>query len=553
MAAHPAPQTLSTRSPGRIILPLLALLRRAFGVSSGMKMSTDATSGSRSPASIPEDPVLLRQMVAELLDTVAQLRGTLEKQQAHIDYLVRMTFGRRSERYEGPTLFDDVDEAQTPPPITVSEMQEVQEVVIKKRRGHGRRKGPAELPRESEVVDISEAEKTCPCCGALRIRIGADVSERVDYRPASLFIRAIERPTYICRRCEQRGDNIQAVQAPLPPEPIPRGTVGAGLLAFVIVSKWIDHLPLYRLENILGRLGWRVARSTLCDQMMACANVLTPLYELMCRRVRASAALHTDDTPITLLNPLRTAYAWVYVGDPANPYTVFDLSPGRQQEFPQKFLSGYRGFIHADGYAGYNPLYAGGATHVGCWMHARRNFFEAKEIDPGQAHEAMARIRLMYNVEAQAKQAGLAGAKLAAYRQQHAGPILQAFTDWLAKEVPRALPKSKMGEALVYAANQWPTLVRYVEDGRLTIDNSPAEQAIRPLAVGRRNWLQIAGDGGLKSAAILLSVAASAKRHGLNPWAYVRHILTECPARQPEDDFGDLLPDAWLQVHPQSN
>ena len=227
---------------------------------------------------------------------------------------------------------------------------------------------------------------------------------------------------------------------------------------------------------------------------------------------------------------------------------MFDLSVGRQQEFPETFLAGYRGFIHADAYAGYNPLYAAGATHVGCWMHARRNFFEAKDNDPARAHEALAHIRLLYAVEAEAKAKKLTGTDRAAYRQEQAGPVLQSFADWLAHEVPRVLPKSKIGEAVGYAANQWPTLVRYLQDGRLTIDNAPAEQAIRPLAVGRRNWLQIAGDGGLKSAAVLLSVAASAKRHGVNPWAYVQHILTASAARPRAADFSDLLPDAWTQV-----
>jgi len=457
-----------------------------------------------------------------------------------------MTFGRRSERIEGPTLFD----AFAPPePATAPAEPEAEATAVVKRKGHGRRKRPVDLPCEREVLDVTEAEKACPCCGHQRVKIGADVSERLDYRPARLFRRVLERPTYLCRHCEQQGHNIQAVQSPLPPEPIARGTVGAGLLAHVIVSKWFDHLPLYRLESILARLGWSVSRSTLCDQMMSCARVLTPLYELMCRRVKASFGLHADDTALTLLNPLRTAYAWVYVGDLANPYTVFDLSVGRQQEFPETFLSGYRGFIHADGYAGYNPLYAAGARHVGCWMHARRNFFEAKESDPPRAHEALARIRLLYAVEAEAKERERSGAELAAYRQEHAGPVLKSFADWLAEEVPRALPKSKMGEALVYASNQWPTLVRYLEDGRLTIDNSPAEQAIRPLAVGRRNWLQIAGDGGLHSAAVLLSIAASVKRHGVNAWVYVKHILNESAARQPHADFSDLLPDVWARAH----
>lgn len=509
-------------------------------------MSTEARSTAHDAPRLPDDLATCQQMLSELLATVAELRTTIDKQQAHIDYLVRLTFGRRSERVEGPTLFDGL---ATPEPEPTPEPPEpAVEAIIVKRRGHGRRPRP-ELPRECTVLDVTEAEKSCPCCGDQRVRIGADVSERLDYRPASLFCRVTERPTYVCRRCEQAGQDIQAVQAPLPPEPIPRGMVGAGLLAHVIVSKWVDHLPLYRLESILGRLGWDVSRSTLCDQMMTCAGVLSPLYDCMCQRVRTSFALHTDDTPIRLLNPRRTAYAWVYLGDAGNPYTVFDFTDSRQQEFPQKFLAGYQGFIHADGYAGYNPLYAAGASHVGCWMHVRRYFFEAKESAPALAHEAIARIRLLYAVETEVKEKGLVGAERAAYRQEHAGPVLEAFATWLAHEVPRALPKSKIGEAFTYASNQWPSLVRYVADGRLAIDNGPAEQVIRPLAVGRRNWLQIAGDGGLKSAAVLLSIAASAKRHAVNPWAYVRDALTTCAARPKDADFSDLLPDVWAQAH----
>jgi transposase len=508
-------------------------------------MSTAVTAPALDPTHLPDDPGVLKQMVAELLATVTQLRTTIDKQQAHIQYLVRLTFGRRTERVEGPTLFDlsvPAEDAVAAPFPDVPAPQ-----VVGKRRGHGRRARRADLPREREVLDLTEAEKTCPCCGEGRVRIGADVSERLDYRPACLFVRVLERPTYVCRHCEQKGDNIQATQRPLPPEPIPRSAVGAGLLAHVLVSKWWDHLPLYRLEGILARLGWEVSRSTLCDQTMRCAELLTPLYDCMCRRVRASFALHADDTPIVLLNPRRTAYAWVYVGDQTNPYTVFDLSAGRSQEFPEKFLAGYRSFLHADAYAGYNPLYAACATHVGCWAHARRGFFEAKDSDPARAHEALARIRLLYAVEAEAKAQGLVGTDLAVYRREHAGPVLHSFADWLAQEVPRVLPKSKIGEAIGYAANQWPTLVRYVQDGRLTIDNAPAEQAIRPLAVGRRNWLQIAGDGGLQSAAVLLSVAASVKRHGVNPWAYVRNALMESAARKPDADLGDLLPDVWAK------
>jgi hypothetical protein len=267
----------------------------------------------------------------------------------------------------------------------------------------------------------------------------------------------------------------------------------------------------------------------------------------MCARVRQSLALHTDDTPLALLAPRRTAHAWVYVGDAANPYTVFDLSVGHTQDAPQAFLNGYRGFVHADGYAGYGELYRAGATHVACLAHARRYFYDARLSDPERAHEALARIRALYAVEADAKEQQLVGDALAAYRQEHAGPVLSAFGSWLAEQAPRVLPKSAIGQAIIYATNQWPALQVYLRDGRLTIDNHPAEQAIRPLGIGRNNWLHIAGDGGLQPAGVLLSLAASARRHRLNPWDYFKHLLTELPARRSGADVSDLLPDAWAR------
>jgi transposase len=493
----------------------------------------------------------LRRVNAELLGTVAELRATIERQQVHVDKLVRISFGRKSERVAtGPTLFDDVPDTDSYPAADLPGVPDPPHgPAPPKRRGHGRRPRPVDLPRERVEIDLTEVEKACPCYQKTRIRIGADVSERLDYRPASLFVRQIVRPTYACRSCERAGGDPQMIQRPLPPEPIPRGTAAAGLLAHVIVSKYVDHLPLYRQEAILGRLGWGVTRSTLCDQVVACAGVLEPLYRLMCDRVRQSAALHADDTPVPLLAPRRTAHAWVYVGDAANPYTVFDLSVGRSRDAPTSFLKGYKGFVHADAYAGYNLVYEGGARHVGCWAHARRYFFDARLSDAERSHEALARIRALYAVEREAKDRKLTASDLAAHRQEHAGPVLTAFADWLAEQRPRVLPKSAIGEAVTYASNQWPTLGVYLSDGRLTIDNAAAEQAVRPLCVGRRNWLHLGGDGGLTPTAALLSIAASAKRHGINPWAYLTRALNALPARPAGADLADLLPDAWAKTH----
>jgi transposase len=200
----------------------------------------------------------LRRVNEELLATVTELRATVERQQAHIERLVRMTFGRRSERVAGPTLFDSLPDPEPTPPAGADAPPAPEpptEPATPRRRGHGRRPRPADLPRERVEIDLTEVEKACPCCQRPRVRIGADVSERLDYRPASLFVRQIVRPTYACRFCERAGEDPQVVQPPLPPEPIPRGTAAAGLLAHVLVSKYIDHMPLYRQESILARLG----------------------------------------------------------------------------------------------------------------------------------------------------------------------------------------------------------------------------------------------------------------------------------------------------------
>ncbi len=485
----------------------------------------------------------LRATVAELLGVVADLRRQVEAQQAHIHKLVKLTFGPRGERAVGPTLFDDapLDEAAADPPAGPTGP-------TAPRCGHGRRPKPADLPRERVEVDLCDAEKVCPCCAAVRVRVGREVSERLDYYPASLFVREIVRPTYACRTCERAGHDPQFAHARLPAEVVPRGGVGPGLLAQAVVAKFVDHLPLHRQTAILARDGWPVPRSTLCDHLRACGRLLAPLHRRMADRVKASYAIHADETPVTLLRPKRAAYAWVYLGDSRNPYTVFDVTAGRGRDHPEAFLAGYTGFVHADAYAGYNRVHQR-VRHVGCWMHARRGFVEARDGDPARAGEALAFVRTLYAVERDISTAGHVGDAVAECRRARAGPVLDQFAAWLDVEVRTARPKSPLGAAITYARNGWASLTRYVADGRLAIDNGPAERAIRPLAVGRKNWLFVGGDGGLATAAVLLSVVASARRHGLNAWSYLRDLFDRLPAVPTGADLSDFLPDAWTKAH----
>jgi transposase len=500
-------------------------------------------------AQLLADNTHLNARVQELLALVGELRGTIEKQQDHIAKLVKMHFGRTSERIEGPTLFDDLPaggpDESAPPPVTPVIPEP--DVLVPKRKGHGRKPNPANLPRRREEIDLSEAEKVCPCCAGVRIRIGETIRERLDYTPSSVFVREIAQPTYACRSCELAARDPQFAAPAFPPEPVPKSGVGAGLLAQVIVSKCVDHLPLYRQESIFARHGWPVCRTRLCDLVAACATLLDPVYRAMIARLKASFAIHADESPVKLLQPRRTAYAWLYLGDAANPYTLYDFTPGRGEEYPAAFLSGYSGFVHADGYAGYNPIHGSGARHLGCWAHVRRKFVDARTNNAAKASEALAYIRTLYAVEQEILDEKLAGDAVVFRRQTRAGPILRKLGEWLDVEQRTALPKSPFGQAVSYALNQWPTLGRYLGDARFTIDNNVAERAVRPLAVGRKNWLFIGGDGGLPSAAVLMSLCASAKRHGLNPWAYLTDVLTQLAAKPA--DVIHLLPDAWAEQH----
>jgi hypothetical protein len=281
----------------------------------------------------------------------------------------------------------------------------------------------------------------------------------------------------------------------------------------------------------------------MCDWMMDTACLLDPLYRLMQTRIRQSDAIHADETTLTLLRPRRSGYAWVYIGDNAHPFTLFDITEGRTKERPASFLHGFQGFLHCDGYDGYNPVHAN-VRHVGCWMHVRRDFYDARERDH-RAVEALGFIRRLYAIERVAKEQAITGDDLTRWRQEQAKPVLAKFANWLSVHQNRCLPSSGLGDAARYAINQWASLIRYADDGRLDIDNGVAERAIRPLAVGRKNWLFIGGDGGMRAASVLRSVLASATRSKLNPWVYLRDVLTRLPARPPDSDLSDLLPDRW--------
>jgi transposase len=339
-----------------------------------------------------------------------------------------------------------------------------------KGKGHGRRPIPPHLPRETLVHQLNDEERLCPCCGRLRTEIGREVSEQLEFVPAELKVLRHERVRYACQACEEH-----VALAPKPPQPIDKGLPDPGLLAYLTLSKYGDYLPLYRLEDMLSRSGILLRRSTLCGWIAATADLLQPLYDLMCERVRQSHVIHTDDTGIKMLSEgqCRQCKFWTYVGDAAHRYVAYEFSLTRAGKEPPRFLEDFTGYLQADAFSGYDQVYSRGRVReVACMAHCRRYWWEARETDSRRAHEALGHIARLYELETQFEQALLMGDALRVARQLHALPILNAFESWLRREQASVLPKSPIGQAFTYTLNQWQALCRYTEDGALSIDNN---------------------------------------------------------------------------------
>ena len=491
-------------------------------------------------ANLPDDLAVCHGMIRELLATLDEQRRRHEQLEHRLDQLLKRIYGPRADRVnpEQGTLFDDFPTPTPDEPTPVETPTAETPATTAKSKGHGRRELPKDLQRVRETIDIPEADKVAT--GGTWVQIGETVSEKLDYTPASLFVRQIVRPKYVVR-FDDKPDALKL--APLPPEALPKSKAAPGLVADVIVSKLVDHLPLYRQEQRYARQGVELARSTLCHWMAEAADVLTPLYAILTARVLAAGVVHTDDTPVPVQDDsrehCRTARLWTYVSAQG---TVYDATATRSRDGPLDFLRGFQGYLQCDAYAGYDEIVRasrGGIVAVGCWAHARRKFVEAEKTAARAAHEAVARIRALYAVEERARH--LDASARAALRQQEAQPLLDAFADWLARERVQAIPRTPIAEAIAYATNQWESLTQYVRDGRLAIDNNAAERAIKPFALGRKNWLFFGSDRGGRTLATLASFTATCKQYEVNPWTWLRDTLTALPLTPP-DQLAALLP-----------
>jgi transposase len=525
-------------------------------------------------ARLRQENELLRARQKQLLEQQRQSTRAIEQLQHQLQQLLRRLYGRSSEKIDPQQmlLFEKLLDQLAPRTVVERVVPPEPTAPSPVQKGHGRRRLPADLPRDKVIHDLPDEEKPCPCCGRMRHVIGQEVSEQIDYVPPKISVVEHVRLKYACRYCEQQAaeDGPQITTAEKPLSPIEKGLAAPGLLAYVIVSKYSDHLPLYRLERILERYGIEIARSTMCDWMARCAEALQPLHDRLVHYVRQSDVIHTDDTPVEVLDrdrtQTRTGRFWVYLGDPAHPYTVFTYTASRSRDGPMQFLKGWGEdrpvYLQADAFGGYDGIYAGEAggqvMEVACWAHARRKFYEARSSDAAASTQALAYIRLLYDAEDQARaqfeeqketvdRRTLSAIRLA-LRQQHARPRLEQFKAWLlSQQIEHGgtiLPKSPMGQAIAYALNQWEALSIYVTDGRLAIDNNAAENALRRVAIGRKNWLFCGSDNGGHTAAILFSLIATCQRHKIEPFTYLRDVLTRIAAT-PISQLDQLLPNRW--------
>jgi transposase len=506
---------------------------------------------------LPTDLDSCHSLIRELLETLHQQGLLIGNMQHQLERLLRQRFGRSSEKIDPDQLLlfaaDILAELDAPPateplPAPAADAPPTPAPAVKpKRKGHGRRPLPDHLPRHPVLHDVPLDQRACPDCGCQRQPIGEEVREQLDYIPASLVVIKHIRPKYACKQCQ-----ANVVIADRLPEPIEKGLPGPGLLAHVIVSKYSDHLPLYRQERILARQGVVISRQTMCGWMATCAALLKPIYDAMVKAVLQSKAIQTDDTPVDVLDPgregTRKSRIWIAIGDRDHRYWVFDFTPDRSGDGPARFFKGYKGYLQADAYSGYDALFkSGDIIEVGCWAHARRKFYEARTTDPQHSHRALAYIRRLYAVEADAKERKLDDDARRTLRQQLSLPILLELFAWLEGVRAQVLPKSPMGEAIGYALNHKAALLRYTEHGFLEIDNNASERGEKTIALGRKNWLFFGSEGGGATAAILFSLTESCKNLGIDPWAYLRDVLDRV-STHPASRIDELLPDRWEAI-----
>ena len=514
---------------------------------------------------LPSDKETLQAMVLVLQQERDQEKQHAEELQVQ-NLRLQLELERYKKWYYGPRadrLQSDKDVAQMLlnfaealeqkpiPAVDLPSPAEPAEELRRVQRRKGRRNlaNFENLPVTTHVYELSEAERACPCCGLTRQEIGADESWQVEYLPGHFERIHHVRKKYACTSCETNGENPSIHTAKKPETAIDKGLAGPGLLSYIVISKFADYLPLYRLEDIFARQGFEISRATQSVWCGDVAELVEPLYELMANRVRASHVVATDDTVMPMQSKDKTANArmWVYVGDEAQPYNVFDFTMDRGRDGPKRFLKDYAQVLLADGYAGYNGVVVGNAiTRAGCWAHARRKIVEAEKSAPEIAREAVDRVRALYAVEQQCKEASVE-VRLTLRREQSA-PLLAELHDRLLQWKQQLLPRHPMAEAINYALGQWQELNVFSTDGAVPIDNNVSEREMKRVVLNRKNSLFVGNPRGGRTSAILSSLTSTCRRNDVDPQLYLTQLLINLPILS-ISQLPQWLPDQWKKLH----
>lgn len=508
------------------------------------------------PASFPNLPAKVQAYIRALEDCNAQLSERVRQleEQFRLAQLKRYapSSEKRSERvfneaeHMHPALQDGV--------VTLPDtgLPEIAPELPQKR---GRKPLPADLPRKRIEYDLTDEQKVCRCCQGALHRMGEDISEQLHIPPATPWVWQHVRFKYGCRHCEQQDITAPVVRADMPTQPLPGSIADAATIATIMTGKYADGMPLYRMEAAFARAGIALGRGTMGQWMIhASQRHLQRIVDVLHARLLAQSTIHGDETTVQVLredgrSAQSQSYMWVYrsAESSAAPVVLFEYQAGRGQQHPQTFLQGFTGTLMTDGYSAWRTL--DGVRHLGCFAHARRYFDEAAKAQgkaDGRARQALNLIGRLYQVEALAKSTLPTDCSRVdhtfALRQQHSLPVLEALETWLDEQAATVLPKSLLGKAIAYARNQWLYLRRYADDGNAPIDNNLIERDIRPFTTGRKNWLFSATVAGAQASAVIYSLMLTCRACGVEPYGYLRHVLTELPGRADDANIDDLLP-----------
>ena len=522
------------------------------------------------PTSNEEWQDLIRRIREEHEERLRRLQALLEKERAEkieyqnealkhfeeIQLLRRRIFGRRAEKLSEEDrrqllLFNEAEEILLKQGSEPSDEQTV-EVRAHRRRKSGRKPLPPEIPRVETIHDISDEEKQC-ACGQPMVRIGEEICEKLEVIPARIRVRRHVRPKYACHACEGSGDESRAAVRLAPPvvQLLPKSIASPALVAYIVVGKFCDSLPFYRQEKQFARIGVEVSRQDMANWSVAVFQRLRPLRELLRGEIRQGPLVQIDETTVQVMGePGRPntckSFMWVFLGGKAGqPVVEYQYHPTRSGKIPLEVLQNYRGFIQTDGYDGYSELGSQpGIVHVGCWAHVRRKFFEAREIskNKGSANAAMSSIDSLFKIERILKDQDLAPDQFSQHRREQVEPVLHKLHAWLQDRKDQVPPSTALGTAIDYAIGEWPKLIRYLDSPLLSPDNNACERAIRPFVVGRKNWLLSGSPAGAEASAAWYSLIETAKLNGVEPYLYLRYVLSRLPDGDNPEEYRFLLP-----------